>query len=792
MNPTTDAGLRESWRLLDLPEAWVVVLLVLPAFALISWLGYWRESAIPRVWRLVLTGLRMTTLTVLFGVLCRPVLVERREEVDPAQVLVLIDDSASMQRTDAYLGDDGTRANLRAVAGEDPGSRTRIELVGGIVEKKLKPELEDLDYEVRTFRFADGMGPVEDFASLAGRGRSTHLGDAVLQLLSTHRGRHVTDVVVLSDGRNTGGAPVLDAGQAALAAGIPIHTVTVGDTRAERNAVIELVEAPGNALEGDEVAVTVRVLGRGVRDQGRAQVLFEEVPVEGSSANTRLLREEMVDLREAGERLVLVAEAGLSDPNTNERRFRVSIPPLEGETLTDDNSIEFSVHISPEKIRVLYIDGYPRWEYRYLKNLLLRSDENIQVQCFLMSATTDFPQEASAGLAPLTEIPTTRAELLENYDVIVLGDVNPYDVSNDPARGDEFVQALRDFVASGGGLLFQAGEYDNPRSFPPNSPLEELLPITTDPTGLLAFEADTQTEFRPTLEDPANPHEILRLNADVETNRILWEEEEGLRGFYWYHPIQDAKPASNILLRHPTDQNPRGERYPLLVTGYYPSGRTLFMAVDSTYRWRYYYGDRYHERFWRNAIRWLALGRLKSGDRRFRLETPRTRYPLDERVPLEARVLDEDYRPSRAPVLEVHWSGPDGRSHEEALASTGEREGRYRGTFQMDRPGLYRAWLEHDGQRMSSTEFEVVLPSRENADPSPDPDAMAALAKMTGGTAVSLDAIDDLESEFPGNEERRQPISSKLEDAWDHWGTMLLVLLLLSGEWIARKRWELV
>ena len=46
--------------------------------------------------------------------------------------------------------------------------------------------------------------------------------------------------------------------------------------------------------------------------------------------------------------------------------------------------------------------------------------------------------------------------------------------------------------------------------------------------------------------------------------------------------------------------------------------------------------------------------------------------------------------------------------------------------------------------------------------------------------------------EFPGGEERREPISSRLDDVWDSWATLLFVLAVLSAEWILRKRLELV
>jgi hypothetical protein len=783
------SGLRETLRLLDVPAAWIVVLLILPAFGLVTWIGYARES-IGSTTRVVLASLRILAFLLLFVVLSRPVRVQQREEVRPAEVVVLVDDSASMRRKDTYSGSPETRAALQELAGAAPAELSRLELVQRALEGELVPLFERGEYQARLFGFAESATPLAGTSSLTGRGTGTHLGDAVTQVLATHRGRNVTDVVVISDGRSNGGTPVLEAARAAGAAGIPVHTLVVGDTRPEKNAIVELVEAPGEALEGDELAVTVRILGRGATDSGEVQALLEELDEDGNVV--RPVYEEEARLTEDGERVVLVAppvDAGL---RTGERRFRVSIPPLSGETMTDDNKVEFSVHVIPARMRVLYVDGYPRWEYRYLKNLLLRSDKNLDVHCFLLSATPDFPQEASRHLSPLRSIPTTREELLSSYDVIILGDVDPSQISHDPSRVDEFLSSVREFVEAGGGLLFQAGEWYNPRRYL-TTPLKDVLPVVLDPTGVLAFEGDTQREFRPRLEEPTNPHEILRLHPDAEVNRRLWEDpEEGLRGFYWYAPVDKAKPGAQTLLRHPEHRSQADENYPLLVLGYYPAGRTMFLAIDSTWMWRYHYGDRYHETFWRNAIRWLALGRLKSGDRRFRIETSRATYDLEDRIFLEARVLDEDFRPSRKATRLLHWSGPEGDENELELSLAPGRPGLYRGGLLVDRPGLYRAWMESGGKRVSATEFEVRLPSRETADPSPDPQALELFASKTGGRALDLARSGELADEFGGGEERREPISSRLEDAWDTWTTLLVALGLLSAEWILRKRAELV
>ncbi len=780
---------RNTFRLHEAPEAWVAVLVVLPLLFLVAWVSYRKEPVGPAP-RAVLSSLRFGALLVLFLILCRPVVIERREEVYPAEVVVLVDDSASMQRRESYSGDEAMRSAVDRLLPRSPGEAVRVDLARAGLDEVLLPALADSDYDVRMYRFTEEATPMSSSAELTASGHATHLGDALSHVLAALRGHSITDVVVMSDGRSNGGIPVLDAARAASAAGIPVHTVVLGDTRPELNAIVELVEAPQNALEGDELAITVRVTGRGTQNE-TAQVILEELFEDQSLPRTVAVED--IELSERGQRVVLVAPPGGAALDADKRRFRVSVPPLPGETLVDDNEREITVPVSPEKIRVLYVEGYPRWEYRRLAlDLLKRADENIEFQCFLLSATPDFPQESSEGLPPLQEVPTDRRTLLDSYDVIILGDVNPGEISSDPARVDEFVESLRGFVAGGGGLLFQAGEFDNPRTFVLDDTLRELLPVVLDASTVHGFEGDTRYPYRPTLEDPTNPHEIVRLHAETETNRRLWEDEGGLSGFYWYSPVTRSKPGAQVLLRHPTDLNSQQERYPLLVTGYYPSGRTMFLAIDSTWRWYWRYGKRYHERFWRNSIRWLALGRLKSGDRRYRIETPRNSYNLDERIGIEARALDEDYHPSERPALEGGWLDPDEREHELTLVGVPGRPGFFRTSFQPERPGLYEAWIEVDGTRVSSIEFEVILPSRESQNPAPDPETLAALSTLTGGRAVDFKGLSELLAEFPGGEERREPISSRLQDAWDHWGTMLLALVLLSAEWILRKRMELV
>lgn len=782
----------ESWRLLELPPAWVIVLVVLPLAALIAGAAYWRE-ALPRRARAVLAGLRLASFLLLLLVLARPVKVRQQQDVQPAEVLVLVDDSASMAKRDDYGGDDEARAGLaRFSASGDPAQATRSELARAALTSRVLPALTERGYVARVLSFADSAQSVSDVARLEARGASTHLGDALRQALASHRGRHVTDVLLVTDGRsNGGGSPE----EAAASAGVPVHALLVGDSNPERNRAVELVDAPETVLEGDEVEVTVRVSERGGDGAPReATVVMEELPPDGRGEPV-VVATERVELSSTGTRVVLVAERGGLDPGASERLFRARVDAADGERNVLDNAVAVNVRVNRERVRVLYVEGYPRYEYRFLNFMLRRADSRIDVQMYLLSATPDFPQDRTAGLESLTRVPTSRTELVDHYDVVLLGDVNPYAVSPDPAKGEEFVRSLIEFVELGGGLGIIAGESNMPRSVA-GTDFAQLLPVELSRIGATA-NVPTDREHRPQLEDPAAPHPLVRFEQDLARNRALFESARGLRGFFWHYPVAGVKPGAQVLLRHPEAANlPGGERDPLLVLGYFPAGRTLFLAIEATNRWQFRYDSRYFDSFWRNSLRWLALGRLKSGDRRYRLEALRSEYGLDERVTLEARVLDEDFRPAGLPEQEVLVAAEGEPSEALSLGAVPGRPGLFRGTFQADRPGRHRAWIEVEGRQATSAEFQVVLPSRESADPRPDPEGLAAVTTLAGGHLRPLHEVDQLldraGAAFPGGEERREPISSDLEDAWDRLGTLLIALGVLSVEWILRKRYELV
>ena len=70
-----------------------------------------------------------------------------------------------------------------------------------------------------------------------------------------------------------------------------------------------------------------------------------------------------------------------------------------------------------ETLKVLVVDSFPRWEYRFLRNALER-DPGVEVSCLLFHPQLGKGQ----GRDYLQEFPA-KPEELAKYDVIFLGDV---------------------------------------------------------------------------------------------------------------------------------------------------------------------------------------------------------------------------------------------------------------------------------------------------------------------------------------------------------------------------------
>ena len=186
------------------------------------------------------------------------------------------------------------------------------------------------------------------------------------------------------------------------------------------------------------------------------------VTVESQGFDTRPVKVELRD----GDKVLAAKDLTLHDAEQQKvelsfeakepgaKYLTVAIPPQpeEPDHLKPNNTDVALVRVSEEKIRVLLIDGLPRWDFRFLKNAL-RRDHGLagrktkeQVDVVLEAELRRQPADARAKA-----LPATVQELAE-YHTVILGDASPALVH--PAFVTMLETAVRDH---GLGLIVAAG-----------------------------------------------------------------------------------------------------------------------------------------------------------------------------------------------------------------------------------------------------------------------------------------------------------------------------------------------
>jgi len=735
-----------------LPAAWVIGLVLVPALLLLAWWAYrvHRSSGHRRhaAW-ILRAGLLAAALVLGFGPHWR------RDEtrVEPAPLALLLDDSASMRTSDEQY----------------PG--TRIERVRTLLASGFAEELADR-YALECWRFDDAIAATaRDGSSLQGRGEATALPDALIALADEYRGRRVPDMVVISDGRSNIGLEPAAAIERLRAESVRVHTVLVGRAEEAPDLVLEKIQAPDRLISGDVGLFALRVRGTGAGLPARARVRLLD---EGGS-----ILDEAETAAPEPEGVPLTLTARLE--SDGERRLVAEVEAAPGETALANNRLSFTVDVVRVKLRVLYVEGRPRWEYTYLQRRLVRSEMDVQLQCWLSDVSPGFEQEHSRDVGPLLRLPVEADELLEAYDVVILGEAEPARLTSDPLDGARFLDGVAGFVQRGGGLLLLSGPRHNPRALV-GSPLEPLLPVVIGREG-----APPGAAFRPVPPDPQRPHPVTMLESEAALNFALWANATPLQ---WFQPVERLRPGAAAWLVHESLGNSFGP-YVIAASTFAPEGWVGWIGTDETWRWRFPGGEIYLERFWRAALRQVAATRLRGEHGRARLDLDPATVEIGGFVQVEVRLLDEAYQPFVADQVLTRVEGRD-----EPLPLTAERErpGVFRGRIRTGLPGSFLITLPSpdapESEPLASARYEVVLPSREMARTTPDAAALRALAERTGGEFVPLEDAARLLERLDGRERVTRVLASRREPLAPAW-ILAALLLLAAGEWILRKTMNL-
>jgi hypothetical protein len=665
--------------------------------------------------------------------------------------------------------------------------------------------------------------------ALTPAGQNTDIASA-LRFVGEQIGEDST-VLVVSDGRQNVGANPEDPARFLASRGARVFTLSIGSHETARDAAVDHVDAPDWVYAEDDVVIAPLIRLDGLKDR--------EVTVElrrgGQVIETRKIKAKTDQDKQRLRFADKPPKEGLYD-------YDVVIQPVADEAVADNNRQAARVAVKKDKLNVLLVEDEPRWEYQFLRNYLAR-DHRVKLQVVLIEPARIENVQAPGGIKASPNrgdnevdaqvLPSTRQEW-SAFDIVVLGDVPPEKLPPDQQK--HLTAALRD--GSVKGLLMIAG----PRNLPMRygaSPLSEVMPVELSGSRWTPQELQDHLRrgFQPA-EAPDGLNSILaQFSQDAGANAELWAS---VPLSYWHAEQTLARPGASVIwsIENPStasrsqsqpapgspDEMEALRQHALLSTMNVGLGRVMYLASPETWRLRFVqtsgpdaHIEDLHRRFWGQVVRWAVGSDLPAGGKFVKFGTNKHSYIGGEPVVVTARALKDDFTPVQGQTFKVQARPSDARSGGPAIEATmveAPAEG----------PGIYRATLSlpagsfdltlHGGEierllaadttadaKQRSLQIDVQPNAMvEDRDVNADPQRMSAIAKAGAGIALDGPYFDVLATHLPvvshtDVQVTQAGLFSNPNDprtSYAHWAFFAIFVVLITAEWVLRKRGGLV
>ena len=753
-----------QFALLGAWPKWMLVLLIVAAAAALAWLIRSRlaEAApVIRSWRAWLIWTFQTLLAALVLILLwQPAITIA--ELKPQQniIAVLIDDSRSMA-----ISEDGVSRQAQAVKA---------------LQTAILPSL-NRSFQTWLYRIDDAPARIDNLNDLKPAAPSTRIGDSLKQFSEQTSDLPIGAVVLLTDGDDNTGGIGEDAISALRARHIPVHTVGFGRERAAHDIELDDAVVAPRALADSRLAVKITLHQRGYAG---AKITLT---VRDISANQpKVLASRTISLGPDGN---LQTETVMLDiGGAGARTLQIAANPLPAEENTANNTLTRLVNVASDPRRILYIEGEPRWEYKFIRQA---EQDDRMVQIASMDRTTEnkIYRQGISDPKELAEGFPTRAEDLFVYQGLVIGSVEAGYFS--PAQQE----LIHEFVdRRGGGLLLLGGQFALADGGWNASRLTDLFP-TTLPTqpGTFHREADPKSGTTHTTVElaPAGVDSIItRLVDDPAANAAKWKKLPYLMD---YEDPGTPKPGAEVLADMIT---PEGRKLPLLITENFGRGRTAIMATGGSWRWQMSLplGDTAHDLFWQQLLRWLV-----SDTPGYVAASVPAQMLLDNgAVNLTAEVRDQHYNPAPDAKVEAHILGPSGVSALVEMAPVPDSPGQFQASWTASKTGAYltevtaqRADRPH-GKELGRDvlTFQRMDGVAENFHTEQNRALLERLASQTGGQYWKPADVGKLAASIPFSEAGVTVRETK--DLWSLPLVFVVLILLRFSEWWLRRKWGIV
>ena len=668
-------------------------------------------------------------------------------------VAVVVDDSASMAIPDAAGG-------------------ARLQQAKSVLDSGLIRSLQQR-FQVRLYGLSDQLARVDRLDQIAATGRATHIGDSLKQVLADAASLPIGAVVLLSDGADNSGGVDLETISEIRRQRIPIHTIGFGREKMAHDLEISDVQVPPRALPDSRLAAQVSFHQHGYAGSRVKLTLRDGAKVLAS--REVVLKNDGVEQTES-----VMFNAG----SAGVRTIETSADPLPGEENALNNKVTRLVNVDDRKTHVLYMEGEPRWEFKFLRRAV-EDDRNIHLATILRSTQNKLYVQDDYGDAPknIKDGFPTRVEDLFAFDGLIIGST---DAAYFTGPQQELIHQFVD--RRGGGLLFLGGRDSLADGGYAQSILKDLLPVTLpDHKGTFFRVTPSEHPIGAKVELTAAGRDslITRLDEDPDQNVKRWKNLPYLMN---YQDAGQPKPGAVVL----ADGVINSTHFPLLITENFGRGRTAVFATGGSWRWRMLLplADKSHSIFYTQLLRWL----VNDTPRRVVGSTPKQVLEDETHVKLQAEVRDHTYLPAGDATVEAHIMGPEGLADTVEMRPEALQQGVYSADWTTPKPGSYL--VEMVAKRGAEDLGRDVLTFRredgvaENFRAEQNRELLEKLASETGGRYYKPEDAGKLSSEI--NYSEAGITIRETRDLWDMPVVFLLLLLLRSGEWLLRRKWGVI
>lgn len=696
--------------------------------------------------KLITIGLLQTAmLALLLCMLWRPVLHVERVRDRENVLAVALDTSGSMAYDDE--------------AGRDGEPRSRLQRAADALRSGALDAMQK-SFEVRLFNFSSRAESLSALEAIPPPGTQTRIGDALIQLLQTAGSVPLAGIVLVTDGGENGETLSEEQLAAIASFGVPVHAVGVGAEQIPGDLELDQVRVPQLAPAGSTVTASIRVR-HDAAATSRLRIYDGE----------KLLAARELTLPSTAPFSTHSVEFPAGDPGTHDLRF--TLDGLEGEVDLVNNSRSHVLNVPAARRRILYVEGEPRWEYKFVRRAL-EPERSLRLTSAVRTTPNKYLRQGVSSGAELPDgFPTDMAELF-SYDAVIIGSFDAANLSTQQH------QMLREFVdRRGGSVLLLAGRNGLSAGGWDRTALAQTLPTHLPPRQPQSF-VQRSGAARPTLY--AAESAITRLDADTTRNADLWQSLPKLADF---QTLGRLKPGAMVLLEAAAERS----AVPLLVWQRFGQGATYLLGTATTLRWQMSTepSDRRHELFWRQLAHAIADGAAP----RAMLTSERSVYDDERQVSLEAQLRNSRFEPIDGAQVELLVAPERDVPFSVVMPAAQSGEGRYAASFDAPATGLYRIDMTArtpDGEVATATTYvrrnDGLL---EHYGVRQNRSVLERIANVTGGRYWPLADLDQLAAAIPYS--KAGIIERQTLDLWNLPIVFLTLIALKLTEWLLRLKW---